>query len=164
MDNWYLLYSKPREESRAQQQLANQGFESFVPQITLKKIQAGKTVLKTEPLFPRYIFLKPNSGLNLSVVRSTRGVAGFVKFGQALAQVPASLVHSLLTQQIQQQAKLPEHPFKAGDKVEILSGPFAHLNAVFQQAEGESRSLILLSFLGQQLQLSMDNSNLVANH
>lgn len=164
MDNWFVLYSKPREEIRAQEHLANQGFESFVPQISLKKIQGGKAVFKTEPLFPRYIFLKPNTSLNLSVVRSTRGVAGFVKFGQTLAKVPSGLIDTLLNQQIQLQAKAPEHPYQAGDKVEILSGPFVHLNAVFQQAQGESRSLILLDFLGQQLQLSMDNSNLVANH
>lgn len=160
MDNWYLLYSKTREESRAQQQLANQGFESFVPQITLKKIQAGKVVNKTELLFPRYIFLKPNNSLNLSVVRSTRGVAGFVKFGQALAQVPESLIQSLKRQEANLQLSQPAHPFQQGDKLNVLHGPFANLNAVFRQPNGESRSLILLNFLGQQLELSIDNKNL----
>lgn len=164
MDNWFVLYSKPREEMRAQQHLANQGFESFVPQITLKKIQGTKTITKTEPLFPRYIFLKPNAIANLSVIRSTRGVAGFVKFGQSLAEIPSSLVHTLLKQQLQQHSKAPVHPFTAGDKLEILTGPFAHLNAVFQQADGECRSLILLSFLGQQVSMAMPNSNLALTH
>lgn len=160
MDNWYLLYSKPREESRAQQQLANQGFESFVPQITLRKIQGGKAVTKTEPLFPRYIFLKPNVNLNLSVVRSTRGVAGFVKFGQNLAQVPSSLVNTLLQQQEKLKPINAAQPFSTGDKLQVLSGPFAHLNAIFQQANGENRSLILITFLGQQVQVTLENEKL----
>ena len=83
MDNWYLLYSKPKQESRAQEHLANQGFESFVPHIHINKIRAGKQSTKIEPLFPRYIFLKAGADVNLASIRSTRGVAGFVKFGQA---------------------------------------------------------------------------------
>lgn len=160
MDNWYLIYSKSRQEQRAQQHLANQGFESFAPQITVKKIRAGKTVQLTEPLFPRYIFLKCPQTPNLSTIRSTRGVAGLVRFGDKLATVPSSLINHLLKNQLQLQQQLPVQPFQPGDKLEILNGPFASLNAVFQQTDGEQRSIILLNFLGQQLQLSMENKDL----
>lgn len=160
MDNWYLIYSKSRQEQRAQQHLANQGFESFAPQITVKKIRAGKTVQLTEPLFPRYIFLKCPQTPNLSTIRSTRGVAGLVRFGDTLATVPSSLIHCLLKNQLVLQQQLPAQPFQPGDKLEILNGPFASLNAVFQQADGEQRSIILLNFLGQQLQLSLENKDL----
>lgn len=160
MDNWYLIYSKSRQEQRAQQHLANQGFESFAPQITVKKIRAGKTVQLTEPLFPRYIFLKCPQTPNLSTIRSTRGVAGLVRFGDTLATVPATLVHLLLQKQLQRQQQAPAQPFQPGDKLEILNGPFASLNAVFQQTDGEQRSIILLNFLGQQLQLSLENKDL----
>jgi len=164
MDNWYLLYSKPRQESRAQQHLANQGFESFAPQLTLSKMRAGKTTTKTEPLFPRYIFLKATPDVNLGVIRSTRGVAGFVKFGETLAKVPEQLIHSLINKQISLQQAAPAHPFKTGDTLDILTGPFSSLNAIFQQADGESRSIILLNFLGQSLNLTLDNNSLALRH
>ncbi|EJI85729.1 transcriptional activator RfaH [Alishewanella aestuarii B11] len=160
MDNWYLIYSKSQQEQRAQQHLANQGFESFAPQITVKKIRAGKTVQLTEPLFPRYIFLKCPQTPNLSTIRSTRGVAGLVRFGDKLATVPSSLINHLLKNQLELQQQMPVQPFQPGDKLEILNGPFANLNAVFQQADGEQRSIILLNFLGQQLQLSLENKDL----
>lgn len=163
MDSWYLLYSKSRQEQRAQQHLANQGFESFAPHILVKKLRAGKTVEINEPLFPRYIFLKCPKPLNLSTIRSTRGVAGLVRFGDKLASVPTSLVHQLIQQQIVLQQQTPTQPFQPGDKLEILNGPFASLNAVFQQADGEQRSIILLNFLGQQLQLSFENKDLNKN-
>ncbi len=163
MDSWYLLYSKSRQEQRAQQHLANQGFESFAPHILVKKLRAGKTVEVNEPLFPRYIFLKCPKALNLSTIRSTRGVAGLVRFGDTLARVPSALVHNLLQQQIVLQQQTPTQPFQPGDKLEILNGPFASLNAVFQQADGEQRSIILLNFLGQQLQLSFENKDLNKN-
>ena len=167
MDSWYIIYSKSRQEQRAQQNLANQGFESFAPQITVKKIRAGKTVQLTEPLFPRYIFLKCPQTPNLSTIRNTRGVAGLVRFGDKLATVPSSLINHLLKNQLQLQQQLPVQPFQPGDKLEILygpfaslNGPFASLNAVFQQTDGEQRSIILLNFLGQQLQLSLENKDL----
>lgn len=163
MDSWYLLYSKSRQEQRAQQHLANQGFESFAPHILVKKLRAGKTVAINEPLFPRYIFLKCPKALNLSTIRSTRGVAGLVRFGDTLARVPSALVHHLLQQQIVLQQQTPTQPFQPGDTLEILNGPFASLNAVFQQADGEQRSIILLNFLGQQLQLSFENKDLNKN-
>lgn len=163
MDSWYLLYSKSRQEQRAQQHLANQGFESFAPHILVKKLRAGKTVEVNEPLFPRYIFLKCPKALNLSTIRSTRGVAGLVRFGDKLASVPTSLVHQLIQQQIVLQQQTPTQPFQPGDTLEILNGPFASLNAVFQQADGEQRSIILLNFLGQQLQLSFENKDLNKN-
>ncbi|MCB5226079.1 transcription/translation regulatory transformer protein RfaH [Alishewanella sp. 16-MA] len=160
MENWYLLYSKPKQEARAQQHLANQGFESFVPHIHISKIRAGKTSTKAEPLFPRYIFLKADSDINLGAIRSTRGVAGFVKFGQTLATVPAELIRALLTRQIQLQQEAPEHIFKPGQQLDVLAGPFASLNAVFQQADGDSRSIILVNFLGQQVKLAINNKDL----
>lgn len=160
MDSWYLIYSKSRQEQRAQQNLANQGFESFAPQITVKKIRAGKTVQLTEPLFPRYIFLKCPQTPNLSTIRSTRGVDGLVRFGDMLATVPSSLVDCLVKNQRLLQQQMPAQPFQPGDKLEILNGPFANLNAVFQQTDGEQRSIILLNFLGQQLQLSLENKDL----
>ena len=163
MDSWYLLYSKSRQEQRAQQHLANQGFESFAPHILVKKLRAGKTVEINEPLFPRYIFLKCPKALNLSTIRSTRGVAGLVRFGDTLARVPSALVHNLLQQQIVLQQQTPTQPFQPGDTLEILNGPFASLNAVFQQADGEQRSIILLNFVGQQLQLSFENKDLHKN-
>jgi transcriptional antiterminator RfaH len=160
MDRWYLVYSKPRQELRAQEQLANQGFESFTPLITLNKIRAGKTTTVTEPLFPRYLFLKCPQIPNLSTIRSTRGVAGLVRFGDTLATVPTTLVHLLLQNQLERQQQAPAQPFKPGETLEILNGPFASLNAVFKQSDGAHRSIILLNFLGQQLQLNMQNKDL----
>lgn len=160
MDGWYLIYSKSRQEQRAQENLSNQGFETFSPFIRLRKIRTGKAVTVTEPLFPRYIFLKCPEEPNLFTIRSTRGVAGLVRFGNELARVPTALVHTLLRNQLTMQEPTT-HPFKKGDNLEILTGPFTSLNALFEQADGEHRSIILLNFLGQQLKLSVDNKELI---
>lgn len=161
MDDWYLVYCKPRQEQRAQQQLLNQGFDSFVPMITVNVLRAGKKIQRTEPLFPRYLFLKSQTELNISAIRSTRGVAALVRFGDSLARIPAALVQRLLAQQLQLQQQLTQQqPFMPGDTLHILTGPFSRLNAIFELADGDSRSQVLLTFLGQQLRLTLDNQQL----
>lgn len=161
-NSWYLLYCKPRQEQRAQQHLANQGFQSFVPLLTVNKLKAGKQVKVTEPMFPRYLFLQINSDqLNLSTIRSTRGVTDFVRFGQQLAQVPEALIKSLSQQQrLQQQQEDQNQPFKTGEPLTVLNGPFSGIAAVYQLADGDKRSFVLLNLLGQWVKTSIDNQQL----
>lgn len=161
MDNWLLLFCKARQEQRAQQHLMNQGIESYFPTITVNKLRAGKKVQAIEALFPRYLFIKNHTQLNLAAIRSTRGVNGLVRFGESLAYVSADLVQELLVQQADLQKKMvQEQVFHVGDKLQILAGPFATLNAIYQMPDGESRSFVLLNFLGQSTRLLMENSEL----
>ncbi|MDZ7901008.1 MAG: transcription termination/antitermination NusG family protein [Rheinheimera sp.] len=70
MDNWYLVYCRPKQELRAQQHLANIGFDSYVPTLLVKKQRARKLVDSKELLFPRYLFLNVDLDSDLSVVKS----------------------------------------------------------------------------------------------
>lgn len=160
MDRWYLIYSKPKQEQRAQQQLAIQGFETYSPLITTKRLRGGKTISLQEPLFPRYIFVRCADPSRLIQVRSTRGVSGVVRFGDKLASVSDELVFALVNNQMALIEQQPEHAFAPGESLEILSGPFSSLNAIFLQADGLERCIILLNFLGQELNLSMEIQNL----
>jgi transcriptional antiterminator RfaH len=54
MDNWFLVYCKPKQELRAQQNLASLGFNSYLPQLTKFTKRAGTKVEIKELLFPRY--------------------------------------------------------------------------------------------------------------
>lgn len=161
--HWYLLYCKPKQELRAQQHLANQGFTSFVPHITLDKLRGAKWQRVTEPLFPRYLFLCITNAeqLNIRAIRATRGISDFVRFGSALATVPDQLIQQLTAEQISLKQQPADGRLKTGDAVNIIKGPFSGLNAVFDSADGEKRSLILVSMLGQWVSTSVDNQQLV---
>lgn len=162
-NQWYLLYCKPRQELRAQQQLANQGYSSFLPQITLQKLRSNKWQQVTEPLFPRYLFLHLPAGqeLNISAIRSTRGISDFVRFGAQLARVPSALIQLLTEQQIALKQQPKDNRLKKGDEVSIINGPFSGLQAVFDTAEGNKRSIVLISMLGQWVEALVDNKQIV---
>ena len=74
MKNWYLIQTKPKQEKMASQNLINQNFEIYYPKTQIKN--------KVVALFPRYIFIQlDDQNQNLSPIRSTKGVANFVRFG-----------------------------------------------------------------------------------
>lgn len=158
MEVWHLLYCKPRQEARAQQHLANQGFSSFLPMITVNKLRAGKKVTVTEPLFPRYLFLHvPQQEISLNTIRSTRGINDFVRFGSEIATVPSQLIVSLTSRQMILQRQQAASLFERGEPLEIISGPFSGLESVFEMEDGDTRSVILIKLLGCWVKAELDN-------
>jgi transcriptional antiterminator RfaH len=81
-------------------------------------------------------------------VRSTVGVASLVRFGGQVAEVPLKLVQGLRNAAEEPRAARPM--FQQGQRVRIVAGDYATLEAVFDLAEGEERATVLLELLGRQ--------------
>ncbi len=151
---WYAVQHKPAQAHRAIANLQYQGIECFHPEIEVETIRAGRRQMKVEPLFRGYLFI------NLELtdpmwhkLRSTRGVVRVVSFGNRPIPIDDEII-----QQIQSGMETVENAggIKAGDKLEILEGPFRGLNATFQEYDGETRAMILIDFLQKQHRVSMD--------
>ena len=154
---WYLVQSKPRNETRALDNLVRQGYQTFLPMIEVERIQRSKLLKKMEPLFPRYIFLSLEEGNdNWGPIRSTLGVAGMVRFGLAYATLSDALIDELRerTQEVKKAL------FEAGENIRVVSGPLLGLEGVFQIADGEQRSFVLLEFMQKQQRVSVSTADL----
>lgn len=151
MDNqpaWHLIHTKPRQEKTASEQLKRQGFTTYLPLIR-QQIPASHTTI---PLFPRYLFIRLTAGLDdWTPIRSTRGVSCLVRVGMNPAIISDQLIAA-----IQQRAdadglhRLPAKTFTKGDRVRLVSGPFAEYEAIFSEQRAENRAIILLNLIGQQ--------------
>ncbi|NVK20934.1 MAG: transcription/translation regulatory transformer protein RfaH [Kangiellaceae bacterium] len=158
---WYLVHCKAKQELRAQEHLANQGVESYLPTIELEKIIRGKRKQLTEALFPNYIFIRLNTnGQGWSTIRSTRGVRDFVKFAGVPAKVPAQLLQTLQLMD-KGAVKVKSNAPKSGEKVQIIEGPFKDLEGVYKNSSGEMRSIVLLNVLGKITELELANSAVI---
>jgi len=147
---WYLLKTKPHQERRALENLCNQGFECFLPLYLRERLRRGKRENIEEPLFPSYLFIHLDSIVsNWSVLRSTYGVANIVRFGDNPARVPDAVIDAIVERQ-QNKVQL----YQPGDPVRITKGPFAGLEGIFEQNDGEARVLILLELMTKQQKLS----------
>jgi len=160
--HWYLLHTKPRQEALALQQLQQQGYPCYLPTLRVEKVRQGALVVVQEPLFPRYLFIQLGeeaSARSWGPVRSTRGVSKLVMFGQHPARVDDALVAALQAREAAQQAT-PERRFAPGDRVQFLDGPFAGVEGVYQQPDGERRVMVLIELLSRPVQVPVPVGNL----
>ena len=113
-------------------------------------------------MFSRYLFIRLSDvSSNWLPIRSTRGVAQLLRFGQATEPVviPDSIVECL-----KQRCSLEEplhELFQAGEVLEITSGPFKGFFGFFEKLQalpdGLSRAMLLVEILGsvQKLQIQL---------
>ena len=157
---WYLVHTKPRQEDVALANLQRQGYDCYLPQMRIERVRRRKAEIATEPMFPRYLFVRLDSsdqGKSWSPIRSTLGVSQLVHFGARAAKVDDALV-DLLRQS--EQAMPLDAMFHSGDSVIITDGPFAGIEAIYQTADAERRAFILLEILSKPVLMQIDTGRL----
>lgn len=144
---------------RALENLVRQGYETYLPLMEVERLQRGKLLKKMEPLFPRYLFLHLEEGNdNWGPIRSTMGVAGLVRFGQAYAVVSDDVLEAVRVRTQDVKKAL----FTPGDSIRVVSGPLLGLEGVFDITDGEQRSFVLLEFMQKQQRVSVSTADLRA--
>ena len=147
--HWYLVYTKPRQEMVALDNLQRQGFQCYLPTLPSEKLRQGMLTVTDEPLFPRYLFIRLDQGDSApswAPIRSTKGVSRLVSFGVEPAKVADSLVEALRAQEASVQTE-PERLFKTGDRVRLTEVPFSGIEGIYQMADGERRVMVLIEIL-----------------
>ncbi|MFN7834982.1 MAG: transcription/translation regulatory transformer protein RfaH [Burkholderiaceae bacterium] len=158
--SWYLVHTKPRQENVALANLERQGYECYLPQMRIERVRRRKAGIATEPMFPRYLFVRLDSGdqgKSWSPIRSTLGVSQLVQFGVRAAKVDAALVDLLRDRE---RALPTEAMFHNGDSVVIADGPFAGIEAIYQTADAARRAFILLEILAKPVSMQIDAGRL----
>src|SRR5882724_11378863 len=77
---WYAVYTKAKDEERAENNLMAWGVETFAPKIQERQYNQFTNMPRyvTKPLFPRYIFARFDAATLLREVYYTRGVHSVV--------------------------------------------------------------------------------------
>lgn len=131
---WYIVHTYSGHENKVKVNLekrieymnmSEKIFRVEVPQKTVTQVKGGKKQEKEEKIFPGYVLVEMiMDDDSWYVVRHTAGVTKFV--GSAKKPVPAkdSEIKKIINRSQTQVQKI-QLDVKAGDKVRIISGPFA---------------------------------------
>ena len=160
--SWYLVYTKPRQEVLAQENLVRQGYGVYLPKVRLMRRRRGKQEAVVEPLFPRYLFIHLDTQSdNWAPIRSTFGVASLVRFGSEPAQVPDELVAHLKAQEGQEGLhEWAEVKLKVGDRVRVAEGPLKGVEGILLAKSGQERVMLLLEMLGKEVRTHLTVSQI----
>jgi transcriptional antiterminator RfaH len=140
MKKWFALYTKPRHEFKALEQLKEIEIETFLPTITLTKQWSDRKKKVTEPLFKGYVFIRSNEiERNNAVTREA--VIKTIFFDGKPAEIP--------NQEIESIKKMLEFPEKIqifngivkGVIVKIESGPFTDVEGIVNSVSKDENTL-----------------------
>ena len=151
MLHWYLVHTKPRQETCALENLRRQGYECYLPTLPSEKLRQGSLTVANDPLFPRYLFIRLGQGdsaKSWAPIRSTKGVSRLVSFGSEPARVDDGLIELLRTREASVQIE-PERLFKRGERVRLTEVPFAGIEGIYQMTDGERRVMVLIEILSK---------------
>jgi len=149
---WYLIYTKPRAEQVAKQNLERQGYKTYLPLMQTSRRRRGRYCNTVEAMFPRYLFVQLDSQQdNWMPIRSTIGVDNLVRFGTQLAMVPDNLIESFYINETDYGVQERKHvSMQPGDAIEIVQGPMTGLRGVFERLVSNERVALLLELVGKQ--------------
>jgi transcriptional antiterminator RfaH len=138
--SWYALYTKPRQEDRAAENLSAWGVSSLSPKM---KARGGSSFFA--PLFPGYIFARFDVNTMLGKIRFTRGISHIVSFGGQPAALANEIVDAIRSRIDSKGIVKQANQFQPGDAVVIHSGPMRDFEGVFEgEISSSERVRILL--------------------
>ena len=163
---WYIVHTYSGHENKVKVNLEkrieymNMGEKIFrveVPQKTVTQIKGGKKQEKEEKIFPGYVLVEMIMDEDSwYVVRHTAGVTKFV--GSAKRPIPArdSEIKKIINRSTSQSQKI-ELDVKAGDKVRIVSGPFADFIAdIIEVYPDKSKLRANVSIFGRETPVELE--------
>ena len=163
--HWFLVYTKPNQEKVAKDNLERQGVKVFLPLIAkYKNNDSSNSELKTEALFPRYLFiyLNPNIG-DISFLVSTKGVANLVIFGDlSESSVPKEIIQevkNLLNTNNIFEEKLIKEDYSPGDHLTIKKGKAKGIEAIFLSTSGKNRVRLLIQLINKSISADLSSDD-----
>ena len=127
----------------------------------MTRFQQNKPVLR--PLFPGYLFVQFSADQpGWQSIHSTRGVTRLLLHGQSnLHALPAPFKAGLLARCDNTGLLTAAEDFKPGDRVRLLSGPFAELVTTVEKLESKDRLQVLFDLMGRQTRVSVPSASVV---
>lgn len=165
MRRWHVVHTHANSEWKALTNLRRQGFEAYLPRYRKMRRHARKSEIVAAPLFPRYLFLRLDAAKERwRAALSTFGVSSLICRDGLPAPVPEGVVEAIMAREDAQEFVdlTRQVDFKPGDKVQVMSGPFADCVAQFQGLSASERITLLLDILGRKLRIEVARESVTA--
>ncbi|MEL6109095.1 MAG: transcription termination/antitermination NusG family protein [Planctomycetota bacterium] len=156
--DWWLLYTKSRQEKQLMRHLHKLGIPHYGPQIEQRRRSpAGRVRTSYAPLFNNYVFLCGSNDQRYEAV-----CTGCIQKATEITDVPA------LIQDLNQISDLIaigeplsiEGRLQPGQLVRVKNGSFAGFEGVIVRRDQETRLLVAVRFMDQGVSVKLDDCQL----
>ena len=170
LKKWYVVRAVSGQENKIksyiESDIARLGLSDFVEEVLVPtekviQIRNGKKVNKERNYFPGYIMIKANlSGEVPHIIRSITNVIGFL--GETKGGEPVPLrkaeVNRMLgkVDELSLQTENVVIPFKIGETIKVIDGPFNGFNGNIEKVNEEKRKLeVMVKIFGRKTPLEL---------
>ena len=170
LKKWYVVRAVSGQENKIksyiESDIARLGLSDFVEEVLVPtekviQIRNGKKVNKERNYFPGYIMIKANlSGEVPHIIRSITNVIGFL--GETKGGEPVPLrkaeVNRMLgkVDELSVQSENVVIPFKIGETIKVIDGPFNGFNGNIEKVNEEKRKLeVMVNIFGRKTPLEL---------
>lgn len=159
--NWYALYTKPRSEYKALSDLREKDIETYLPEITTVKQWSDRKKKVTEPLFRGYIFIFADEKERYSSLQSS-SIVKTICFAGKPAIIPEEQIENLRRFLENKPKAFVADLIEVGNKVKIMSGPFAGVEGtVFKNENQENMLCVSIDLLKRSVVVKLPVSSVV---
>ena len=159
MQSWFVVYTQPREEHIAEENLARQGYDAYWPRYRKRVAHARKVREVSASLFPRYAFDPLVTGWRN--IRSTRGCIDVIRNGFDPTPVPNALVTSIRAREDEQGCVVlgKQAEFVKGQHIKLKGDAFQGQSLIFETMKDNDRVVVLMTLLGREFKVEVPVAN-----
>ncbi len=166
---WYVLRTFSGHEKKVKEYLEEEldrlGMldkmpEIMIPTETVFEMRAGKKRTREKNFFPGYILV--NALLDKELMHILSGVpsvVGFLTTGDEPTPLRPDEVNRILGKmdEVRDAGEQPEIPFKEGDAVKVVDGPFNNFNGIVEEVFPDKMKVrVMVSIFGRKTPLELD--------
>ncbi len=166
---WYVLRTFSGHEKKVKQYLESEmerlGLEDkiaeiLIPTETVFEMRGGKKRTREKTFFPGYLLMLTYMDNELQhVVSGLPSVVGFLGAGDDPTPLRPEEVDRIMGKvgEAREMGEQPEIPFKAGDAIKVVDGPFNNFTGFVEEVYPDKMKLkVMVSIFGRKTPLELD--------
>lgn len=173
--DWYVVRCFSSHEKKVKEfllrEIEEQGLEHkineiLIPTETIVEIRSGKKKTKEKNFFPGYILVQTRYDEEINnLIQSAPSCLGFLKAGRneviptplKQREVDRILGRVMDNQEMLEKGGVIDIPFKEGDVVKVIDGPFKEFDGTVQEVLADKLKLrVLVSIFGRKTPVEVD--------
>lgn len=139
LKKWYVFYTCPKSEKKANKHLVSLGYETFLPLKREYKVWRNRQKKLIEiPFFANYIFVYTFHS-NIFEINKVQGICTCVTCGGIASCISDNDIMSLRIMQDMDMMIPKNNDFFIGDKIRVIDGPLCGYEGVLVKVKGISK-------------------------
>jgi len=166
--DWYVLKTYSGKEKKIREAILieaeHQGLQDMIPEVlvpseNIMEMREGKKRVRNKVFFPGYVLIQMELTKETQyLVENMPGVMSFVgPKGKPLPLQPEEVKRVMGEVERKDGREVMATPFKMGDPVKVIDGPFIDFRGVVQEVNDDKRKLkVMVSIFGRPTPVELD--------